>query len=85
VGRYHGRPVEEPVAGIPGPPSAEPYEGPGADALEREVDDVERALARLAEGTYGTCEVCGTRLGLDLLEEQPAARLCAAHLPMGAV
>ena len=67
------------------PSAAEPQAGAAADALEREVDDVERALARLAEGTYGTCEVCGTALGQAELEEHPAARLCTAHLPMGSV
>jgi len=77
--------VDDPHVASPAPPPGEPFDGPGADALERQVDDVERALARLAEGTYGTCEVCGARLGDALLEEQPGARLCAAHLPMGAV
>ena len=80
--------MDESPFGAPGPRTAEPSVGgaaAAADALEREVDDVERALARLAEGTYGTCEVCGTALGPAQLEEQPAARLCTAHLPMGSV
>lgn len=52
------------------------------DALEAEVRDVERALARLDDGTYGTCEVCGDRLPEALLGESPAARFCQAHLPI---
>ena len=54
------------------------------DALEAEVTDVERALARLDEGTYGTCEVCHTPLSAVLLTESPAARWCDAHLPFTA-
>jgi RNA polymerase-binding transcription factor DksA len=52
------------------------------DALEAEIRDVERALARLDDGTYGTCEVCGDRLAETQLAESPAARFCRAHLPI---
>ena len=52
------------------------------DAVEAEMDDIERALARLEDGTYGTCEVCGERLSSETLHERPAARRCRAHLPM---
>ncbi|MHB8439738.1 MAG: TraR/DksA C4-type zinc finger protein [Acidimicrobiales bacterium] len=50
--------------------------------LEEELHDVERALSRLDEGTYGTCEACGERLPEDVLVQRPAARFCAAHLPL---
>lgn len=52
------------------------------DSVESEMDDIERALVRLGDGTYGTCEVCGERLQPDALIERPAARHCAAHLPI---
>ncbi len=51
------------------------------DALASEMDDIERALARLDDGSYGTCEVCGDRLPAETLEDRPGARHCAAHLP----
>ena len=54
----------------------------GLDVLEAEIADIERALTRLDDGTYGTCEVCGDALPQALLTESPAARLCAAHLPL---
>ena len=54
------------------------------DSLEAEVTDVERALTRLDDGTYGTCEVCRTPLSEGLLAESPAARWCDAHLPFTA-
>lgn len=38
-----------------------------ARALETKLRDVERALAKLDEGTYGTCDVCGGRIGEERL------------------
>jgi RNA polymerase-binding transcription factor DksA len=51
-------------------------------ALESTLDEVERALARLDEGTYGRCEVCGEELDDEQLSADPAARHCRAHLPI---
>jgi len=39
---------------------------------------VEAAIARLAEGTYGLCEVCGQPIPPARLEAMPAARRCIA-------
>ena len=54
---------------------------PQADVEEMAagLDAVERALDRLDEGTYGTCEVCGAELADDVLAEDPTARRCPAH------
>jgi RNA polymerase-binding protein DksA len=41
--------------------------------LVHEIDD---ALAKLDEGTYGRCESCGGEIGEARLEAMPAARLC---------
>lgn len=49
------------------------------DEAERDVDDVEAALQRLDDGTYGTCEVCGAPIDEALLAEDPARRTCGAH------
>src|SRR2546421_4568081 len=46
------------------------------ERVEGELDDVEHALRRLEEETYGTCEACGRPIGDARLEVQPAARLC---------
>lgn len=46
------------------------------DQLRRELDDVEHALTRLDDGTYGTCETCGEPIGDDRLELLPATRFC---------
>ena len=48
--------------------------------LKERFDDVENALARIANGTYGTCETCGTEIGEERLLANPAARTCTAHI-----
>jgi DnaK suppressor protein len=59
-----------------------------AETLERELDDtvvqqadeeikeVEAALNRLSQGTFGVCEVCGKPIPDARLEVSPAARYC---------
>jgi RNA polymerase-binding protein DksA len=37
---------------------------------------VERALERVANGTYGACEICGNPIGKPRLMARPAATLC---------
>jgi hypothetical protein len=44
------------------------------DGIERDLADVEAALARLDVGTYWTDEVTGGALSDDLLAERPTAR-----------
>ncbi len=44
--------------------------------VEAELDDIEHALQRLDDGTYGTCEACGKPIDDARLEAVPAARFC---------
>jgi RNA polymerase-binding transcription factor DksA len=53
----------------------------GLGRIEEELADVARALERLDEGTYGTCEACAAVLPDDRLVAAPAARFCADHEP----
>ncbi len=48
------------------------------ERIEGELDDVEHALRRLDDGSYGTCEACGRPIDDDRLEAMPAARFCLA-------
>jgi RNA polymerase-binding transcription factor len=48
-------------------------------ALRSNLRDVDRALARIDAGTYGTCERCGTAIGPERLEALPWAVLCIQH------
>jgi DnaK suppressor protein len=40
------------------------------------LEDVERSLQKLDEGTYGSCDSCGEPIGADRLEAMPWATRC---------
>jgi RNA polymerase-binding transcription factor DksA len=50
-------------------------EGLGERA-QQTLGDVERALAKIEDGSYGTCEVCGKQIAPERLQAIPWARLC---------
>ncbi len=50
-----------------------------AARLRTELDEVERALAKLEDGTYGQCETCSAAIPPARLEAMPAARFCIDH------
>lgn len=64
----------------------------GDSAIERElalacalrarevIDETEEALGRIADGTYGSCLVCGEPIPFERLEVIPHARMCVACL-----
>jgi RNA polymerase-binding transcription factor DksA len=43
------------------------------------LDEVRRARRRVADGTYGTCEVCGEPIPEGRLEARPWATRCVVH------
>jgi DnaK suppressor protein len=47
-----------------------------ARRLEEKLADVERAIEKLDEGTYGTCDVCGEPIAPARLEAIPWAVRC---------
>jgi RNA polymerase-binding transcription factor DksA len=49
------------------------------EQIEAELGDVEHALRRIDDGTYGTCEFDGKPIPEERLEAQPAARFCVEH------
>lgn len=48
--------------------------------LETRLKDITDALAKIAAGTYGVCEVSGEPIEEDRLEANPSARTCKKHL-----
>jgi RNA polymerase-binding protein DksA len=69
--------------------SADSHLGEAAAAtLNREIDytlgenseqilsEIEAALKRIDDGTYGTCTACGKPIGIERLEAYPWASLC---------
>lgn len=47
-----------------------------AETLQTKLEDVERALAKLQEGSYGECDSCGLPIPSERLEAMPWATLC---------
>ena len=82
--REDGQRTMDEEVGVPG--------GVGADTasitFERELGSgleegaqqsharIDKALARIDEGTYGICERCGEPIGRERLEVRPSATLC---------
>lgn len=46
------------------------------ERVENRIDQMEEALERLEEGTYGTCSHCGRPIDVERLEALPQTDLC---------
>ena len=47
-----------------------------AQAARAYLADIDAALARLADGSYGSCQACGQPIGAERLAARPAALTC---------
>jgi len=50
------------------------------DQLEIRYNNIRRALKKIEDGTYGTCEKNNEPIEPERLEVNPAARTCKAHM-----
>ena len=46
------------------------------EGVQHTLADIDAALRRIEEGSYGVCEVCGEPIGAQRLSAIPWARLC---------
>lgn len=46
------------------------------ESLKGMLDDVDSALAKISDGSYGVCANCGKEIGAARLEARPESRLC---------
>lgn len=46
--------------------------------LKKRLDEVEAAIARVQDGTYGICCACGGPIAPDRLEHLPTSAMCIA-------
>lgn len=51
--------------------------------LEAELEEVDAALQRVEDGTYGRCEIGGEKIADERLEILPTTRFCAEHAEEG--
>ena len=52
---------------------------PAHDKLQLLLAEVTRAEEKLADGTYGRCDICGREIGSARLEARPWATRCIDH------
>ena len=48
--------------------------------LQTRYNNIKLALKKIADGTYGVCEISGEKIEEDRLEANPAARTCKDHM-----
>ena len=46
------------------------------EGAQQRLEQIDRALARLDDGTYGSCERCGKQIVAERLQARPWATLC---------
>jgi RNA polymerase-binding transcription factor DksA len=57
----------------------EPLDSRAASSeAQHELVEIDAALARIEDGTYGTCEICGGAIGRDRLRALPEVRRCVS-------
>lgn len=47
--------------------------------LEKRLQEIEEALKKIDQGTYGFCEACSELIDAERLRANPAARACLKH------
>ncbi|MDF1594564.1 MAG: TraR/DksA C4-type zinc finger protein [Acidimicrobiia bacterium] len=47
-----------------------------ARSIFRSIADIDRALSKLEQGTYGICDGCGQRIPLERMEAIPSTAMC---------
>lgn len=47
-----------------------------ARSIAASIDEIDRALAKIEEGSYGVCDSCGIEIGPARLEARPATARC---------
>jgi len=52
---------------------------PAHAKLQVMLAEVRRAEAKIADGTYGQCDICGSDIGAARLEARPWATRCIRH------
>src|ERR1700687_5574751 len=52
-----------------------------SDRERVKIKQIDDALARMAEGSYGVCESCGLEIAQERLEAMPFTRLCRGCHP----
>lgn len=44
--------------------------------LDEKIEHIDRALAKIKNGTYGVCQNCGKEIDMKVLDAEPESNLC---------
>ncbi len=69
-------PVAAPLSPSPSWNDWESAPEPPSEERRRELEAIDAALRRIADGSYGTCLACGGPLGLQRIRAIPEAKYC---------
>jgi DnaK suppressor protein len=50
------------------------------EELTPHLKDIEDALKKIEDGTYGTCQVCSNTIEEERLQANPSAKTCISHM-----
>ena len=50
------------------------------NTLETRYQDIESALNKIADNTYGFCQICNEAIDIERLEANPSAKSCRKHM-----
>ena len=53
------------------------------ETAQKDIQAINRALARIELGEYGSCEVCGKAIEVERLEAIPWTSVCSRHARTG--
>lgn len=61
---------------------AEDYEERSStlSVLESRLNDIRKALSKIEDGTYGICEICGSKIEEERLNVNASAKTCEADM-----
>jgi RNA polymerase-binding transcription factor DksA len=71
--RQHGLAVAEAATSVPDPVATRRAAG-----MLSTIDEIDAALDRISDGTYGRCAHCGVAIPIERLEVRPFAAGCVA-------
>jgi DnaK suppressor protein len=76
LGAVGGRGEDDHMADVAGSAYEREFDAGLEESAQQTLEEIDAALKRIEEGSYGVCEVCGEPIGAERLSAIPWARLC---------
>ena len=76
LGELGGRGENDHMADAAGSAYDREFDAGLEEGAQQTVEEIDAALKRIEDGSYGVCEVCGEPIGAERLSAIPWTRLC---------